>query len=83
MSFDGTEGTDSTSTDTYDIGTILSLMDSKVTCNPKKSTDSLTDSLNNMDLRDTSASKNGKVSKPRCFETKVSYSARESRSLKP
>ena len=62
MSFDGTEGTDSTSTDTYDIGTItFSLMDSEVTCNPKKSTDSLTDSLNNMDLRDASASKNHNI----------------------
>ena len=46
-----TEGTDSTSTDTYDIGTILSLIDSVVIGNKKKApTDSLTHSLNNIGL---------------------------------
>ena len=33
-------------------------MDSEVICNPKKITDSLTHSLNNIGLRDASASKN-------------------------
>ena len=44
MSFDGTEGTDSTSTDTYDIGTILSHFQWWI-FNPKKLwvTDWLTD----------------------------------------
>ena len=33
----GTDGTDSTSTDAFDIGTItFSLMDSEAICNPKK-----------------------------------------------
>ena len=61
MSFDGTgtgtEGTDSTSTDAYDSGTILyisfSLMDSEVICNPKNY-QSLTHSVNNIGLRDAS-----------------------------
>ena len=50
MTFDMTEGTDSTSTDAYDIGTILpfSLMNSEVICTPKK----------HVGLRDSSASKN-------------------------
>ena len=53
-----TEGTDSTSTDTYDIGTItFSLIDSEVICNPKNY-ESLTYLLNNIGLRDASASKN-------------------------
>ena len=43
--FDMTEGTDSISTDTYDIGASLSV------------TDSLTHSLNNIGLRDASAYK--------------------------
>ena len=69
VSFDGTgtgnEGTDSTSTDAYDIGTILSHFHwwiLRLSAIPKKSTHSLThsltDSLNNIGLRDASASKN-------------------------
>ena len=62
MSFDGTgtgnEGTDSTSTGAYDSGTIsFSLMDSEVIYNPKKITHSLTYLVNNIGLRDASASK--------------------------
>ena len=34
------------------------MMDSEVICNPKKISDSLTDSLNNIGSRDASASKN-------------------------
>ena len=56
----GTDGTDSTSTDAFDIGTILShfhwwiLRLSAI----QKNYHSLTDSLNNIGLRDASASKN-------------------------
>ena len=68
MSFDGTgtgnEGTDSTSTDAYDIGTILShfhwliLRLSSIQKNYESLTHWLTDSVNNIGLRDASASKN-------------------------
>ena len=67
MSFDGTEafseGTDSTSTDTYDIGTIpynFHWWILRLSAIQKKDwlTHSLTHSVNNMDLRDASASKN-------------------------
>ena len=56
----GTEDTDSTSTDTYDIGTVLShfhwwiLRLSAI----QKNYELLTDSVNNIGLRDASASKN-------------------------
>ena len=62
MSFDGTgtgnEGTDSTSTDAYDIGTILSHFHwwiLRLSAIQKKS---LTDLVNNIGVRDASASKN-------------------------
>ena len=66
MSFDGTgtgnEGTDSTSTDAYDSGTILSHFHwwiRRLSSIQKKSlTDWLTHSVNNIGLRDASASKN-------------------------
>ena len=48
----------STSTDDYDINAILSLTDSEVICNFKKRSHWLTDSPNNIGLRDASASKN-------------------------
>ena len=48
-----TEGTDSTSTDTWHNPITFSLMDSEVICNLKNY-----DSLNNIGLRDASASKN-------------------------
>ena len=57
LTFAMTEGTDSTSTDTYDIGTILSHFHWWI-LRLSAIQNKISDSLNNIGLKDASASKN-------------------------